>query len=481
MKDKLFSKFFITTFCIVILSITVMFVILSVFFSSYMGYERKIVLIENCDAVSKVISEETEIKTDNTVLSLMGALSKTSGSEFFITNQKGFVEVCTCESFSDSGICVHSENRISDKMLINASKRDYFALTNLDGMLSEKVYCAAKTTVNSDGEIFANVFAISTTQNIRTFNRTLIKMFVFSSIIPLVLLFVAEYWQIYKMRKPLKVMSEAAKCVARADFSKRIPVISNDEIGELSVSFNRMTNALVRLEETRRSFIANVSHELKTPMTTIGGFIDGIIDGTIPTDKQDYYLKIVSGEVKRLTRIVQSMLSLSKLESGETKINAVKFNIADTTLNIVISQEKRIEEKKINIIGLDTLKHEFVVADRDLIYQVIYNLVDNAVKFTNESGTIYFSVDSDINYVTFRIRNTGEGIKKEDLPFVFDRFYKIDRSRSASRDSTGLGLHIAKTIINVHSGEIAVSSVENEYTEFFFKLPKNKLEDIDYG
>ena len=481
MKDNLFSKFFVTTFCILILSITVMFVILSIFISNYIGYERRVALIDNCATVAAIIDDDTVLKNDSNLVTLTRTLSNTSGADFFVTNPRGFVEFCTCDSFEKSGVCVHSENRVSDNMMINSSKENYFELTDLVGMLSERVYCSAKTVTDSDGEVYANVFAISSTKRVMVFNSTLLKMFVLSSIIPLVLLFLAEYMQIYKMRKPLKTMSEAARCVARGDFSKRIPVISNDEIGELSVSFNQMTNSLVRLEETRRSFIANVSHELKTPMTTIGGFIDGIIDGTIPPEKQGYYLHIVSDEVKRLSRIVRSMLSLSRLESGETKIKASRFYLADITLNIVIAQEQRIEGKKIDIDGLDSLKHEFVFADRDLIHQVIYNLVDNAVKFTNESGKISFSIESDLQWVIFKIRNTGEGIKQNDLPFVFDRFYKIDRSRSAVPESTGLGLHIAKTIMNVHSGEISVSSVEDEYTEFCFKLPKINTEEMNYG
>lgn len=482
MKDKLFGRFFFTTFCIVILSITVMFVILSVFMSGYITYQQKDVLIKNCEAISDTINIDSEISEDNGLKVLISTLGETSSADVFITDSDGFVQLCTCDAFEKSGVCVHSENPVSDIMLINAQSDDYFALTNIDGMLSERVYCAACSASDENGQVFANVFAVSSPRILKYFHSSIFKMFLISAIIPLVLLFVAEYWQIYKIKKPLKMMSAAARCVARGDFSKRIPVISDDEIGELSVSFNMMTNSLVSLEKTRRSFIANVSHELKTPMTTISGFIDGIIDGTITTDKQEYYLKIISGEVKRLSRIVQSMLSLSRLESGETKINATRFDIADVTLQIVISQEQRIAERNIDVLGLDTLDHAEVFADRDLIHQVIYNLVDNAVKFTNDSGQISFKISSDADFVYFNIRNTGEGIKKSDLPFVFDRFYKIDRSRSAIKDSTGLGLHIAKTIMGVHSGEISVSSIENEYTEFNFKLPKiNSLEEIDYG
>lgn len=284
-------------------------------------------------------------------------------------------------------------------------------------------------------------------------------------------MFFVEYFISYRFTKPLKLMSDAAKSMAKGDFSKRIPVMSDDEIGELAVSFNQMTNSLVQLEGTRRRFIANISHELKTPMTTIGGFIDGITDGTIPPEKQGYYLSLVSVEIKRLSRMVQSMLSLAKLESGEQKINKTEFDLADMLFNIIVSQEQRIAERSLKLEGLDAIDQIDINADYDLIYQVVYNLVDNAIKFTNEGGTISFSTAKFDNAVQFKIKNTGEGIAEKDLPFIFERFYKADKSRSAVKDSTGLGLHLAYTIISIHGGKTSVNSKPLEFTEFTFVLP----------
>ena len=284
-------------------------------------------------------------------------------------------------------------------------------------------------------------------------------------------MFLAEYYISYKFTKPLRLMAEASRSMSKGDFSKRIPVTGDDEIGELAVAFNQMTNSLVQLESARRHFIANISHEFKTPMTTIGGFIDGIIDGTIPPEKQKHYLGIISSEIKRLSRLVQSMLSLSRLESGELKINQSDFDLLDMLFTVILSQEQRIESKGITISGLENASPTVVNADYDLIYQVVYNLVDNAIKFTNENGTIFFEVYKFNNLIQFKIRNTGEGIKEKELPFVFERFYKADKSRSAIKDSTGLGLHLANAIISIHGGKISVQSKENDYTEFSFVLP----------
>ena len=232
-----------------------------------------------------------------------------------------------------------------------------------------------------------------------------------------------------------------------------------------------MTNSLVQLEGMRKSFVANVSHELKTPMTTIGGFIDGIHDGTIEPEKQRYYLNIVSDEVKRLSRLVQSMLSMAKLESGEFVLKPELFDFRELLCTIVISQEQRIESQRLNITGLDEIQSISVKADRDLIHQVIYNLVDNAIKFTDESGTIDFKLKNDNKKLIFTITNTGKGIPENELPYVFDRFYKVDKSRSAVKNSTGLGLYIVKTILKAHGGSITVSSRENSFTSFSVTLP----------
>ena len=284
-------------------------------------------------------------------------------------------------------------------------------------------------------------------------------------------MFYVIYIMTNSMSKPLRLMSQASKAMARGDFSKRIPVTSDDEIGELAISFNMMTNSLARSEGMRKNFVANVSHELKTPMTTIGGFIDGILDGTIEEDKQKYYLEIVSDEVKRLSRLVQSMLSMSKLESGEFVLKPELFDFRELICSVVISQERRIESQNINISGLDEIESISLNADRDLIYQVIYNLVDNAVKFTGEGGNISFELANKNKKTVFVITNTGKGIPQSDLPHIFERFYKVDKSRSASKNSTGLGLYIVKTIVTAHGGSISVSSKEGEYTSFKVVLP----------
>lgn len=275
----------------------------------------------------------------------------------------------------------------------------------------------------------------------------------------------------YTQSKQLKQMSEQAKKFAKGDFSGRIPVKGKDEVGQLTRAFNDMADALDKEESVRRDFIANISHELKTPMTTIAGFIDGILDGTIPESKQKHYLTIVSEEISRLSGLVASMLSLARIDSGKTTIYKTKFSLISTIVNILLTFEDRLEEKEIEIVGLETADGLSVYGDQALLHQVLYNIIENATKFTPQGGEITFHAESKGDKLYFSVKNSGKGISQKDLPFIFDKFYKTDKSRSEDKKSMGLGLYLVKTIINLHGGEITVTSEIDKETCFAFWIP----------
>ena len=275
----------------------------------------------------------------------------------------------------------------------------------------------------------------------------------------------------YTQSKQLKQMSEQAKKFAKGDFSGRIPVKGKDEVGQLTRAFNDMADALDKEESVRRDFIANISHELKTPMTTIAGFIDGILDGTIPESKQKHYLTIVSEEISRLSGLVASMLSLARIDSGKTTIYKTKFSLISTIVNILLTFEDRLEEKEIEIVGLETADGLSVYGDQALLHQVLYNLIENATKFTPQGGEITFHAESKGDKLYFSVKNSGKGISQKDLPFIFDKFYKTDKSRSEDKKSMGLGLYLVKTIINLHGVEFTVTSEIDKETCFAFWIP----------
>ncbi|MBQ7284147.1 MAG: HAMP domain-containing histidine kinase, partial [Oscillospiraceae bacterium] len=252
----------------------------------------------------------------------------------------------------------------------------------------------------------------------------------------------------------------------------RVKVEGADEVAHLAATFNNMAEFADKNETSRSNFVANIAHELRTPMTSIKGFVDGIIDGTIPPDKQDSYLKIVSSEVGRLARLTNSMLDISKLDSGEFIMNVSKYNIWDTISEVAFAFESRIENADIQVRGFEPTRM-LVAADKDIIHQVVYNIVDNALKFTPNGGYIGFSVTEEkgSDHITVKIRNSGDGIPQEALPYIFDRFYKTDASRSVHIKGAGIGMYIAKTLVNRSGGEIHVESELGEYTEFIFTVP----------
>ena len=233
-----------------------------------------------------------------------------------------------------------------------------------------------------------------------------------------------------------------------------------------------MASSLAKTEETRRVFLANVSHDLRTPMTTIGGFIDGILDGAIPPEKYEHYLGIIASEVRRLSRLVNSLLEITRIQAGERKFNMESFDIAEMAREILISNEQRIEKKHLDVSFECDNDRMFVYADRDAIYQILYNLCDNAVKFSRDGGAYKISIIAKAGKVYTSVYNEGQGIADDDIDYVFDRFYKSDKSRGLDKTGTGLGLYIAKTIIDAHHEEIWVRSVYGKFCEFVFTLPQ---------
>lgn len=478
MKLNFFKKFFLVNTIVIICSITIIIVLLSIFVSNYITDDKKETLKENCNTIVTMVSQKNVLDINDTEsVALFRAISKVTEAELFIADTDGKVILCSCDDWGFDGVCEHNQKKISQNIINKVMQDDYNESGDLEGHFSQVKFTYASQLYNNSKKTVGVIFATISSTNIRVFFNSIFRLFLFSAIIPIIFMFFVEYYISYKFTKPLRLMAEASRSMAKGDFSKRIPVTGDDEIGELAVAFNQMTNSLVQIESTRRHFVANISHEFKTPMTTIGGFIDGIIDGTIPIEKQEYYLNIISSEIKRLSRLVQSMLSLSKLESGELQINRSDFDLLDMVLKIIVSQEQRIDKKGLNINGLESIEPVTLNADYDLIYQVVYNLIDNAIKFTDENGKIFFEINCFNNLIQFKIRNTGEGIKEKDLPFVFERFYKTDKARSAVKDSTGLGLYLANAIISIHGGKIAVKSEINNYTEFTFVLPCQNSEE----
>ena len=273
---------------------------------------------------------------------------------------------------------------------------------------------------------------------------------------------------------PLRSMAKVASDFGHGDLTARVRVDDRQtlEMQELATSFNNMASSLQKSEYQRQEFVANVSHELKTPMTTIGGYVDGILDGTIPPERQRQYLGIVSDEVKRLSRLVRSMLDISRLQDREgiPDEKKTRFDLTECVGQVLITFEKKINDKNLEV-EVDMPEHPvFTRANQDYVTQVVYNLIDNGVKFCPQGGELGICIRESDTKAYISVSNQGETIPPEELPLVFDRFHKIDKSRSQNRDGWGLGLYIVKTIVCSHGENISVTSRDGK-TEFTFTMP----------
>lgn len=445
-----------------------------VLFSRYFAQERYDTLDEVVNVAQRTASylvqeaslpEGEELEALSTKLEIIG---ESAEAYLFFTDCDGNVMLASVPE-KLTGDTVEAE--VLEKA--GKAKENYHLFDTLGGVLAEKSYISVREMRSEDGACTGYLFLCSSGERLAEFRREFFSNFFLSACLMLLLASVLTKVMMHKLTDPLQKVTDAAQRFGGGDLSVRVEGVDGEgEVADLARTFNKMADNIQSNDNSRGQFMGNIAHELRTPMTTIKGFIDGILDGTIPPERQSHYLHIVSDEVKRLSRLVRTMLNLSRIDNGELKLRPNDFDISETVLSTVLTFEKSIDEKKIDIRGLDTLQPMQVHGDEDLLHQVVYNLVENAVKFTNTEGYISFNVSDSIDRIVVTIENSGSGIQSDELPLVFEKFYKTDKSRSQDKNGMGLGLYLVRTIIKLHGGDISVSSVVNEYTRFSFYIPK---------
>lgn len=478
MQKSIFMKYFSVCAALVIICITVLGAVFLVFASQYFKEDKYSLLESNAERAAEFVGEYNQSGGDEGVGKIvlknyLGAMAEAISSNFFLVDTSGKTLYCT-----ELSPCLHTAYDVPAEIMERV-KRDgsYAEMGKLGGLYSDRYYTIAVPVKEGSvitGYVFTSAHAAVEQ---KAFLNEMLKMFLISAVAVLALTFIAVYFISIQMVKPLRQMAAAAQKFGRGEFNTRLEVTSYDEMGQLAMALNNMAQSLSTQEVARRSFTANISHELKTPMTSISGFIDGILDGTIPPEKERYYLQIVSDETKRLSRLVKTMLNLSRIEAGEMKINKSKINVVDIACQTVFTFEQSIEKKNLDIRGLDHDK-VMVDADPDLMHQVIYNLTENAVKFVNDGGYIEFGFTTDANKTYISVKNSGAGLSKEEIPKIFDRFYKTDKSRGLDKNGVGLGLYIVRSIVSLHDGEIIVRSAQGEYVEFVLSLPNGPKQSM---
>ena len=398
-------------------------------------------------------------------------IARATGSDTLICDDSGVVSLCSCGLQS----CVHLGQQLPLSFLDEAAEGSTAFRQDLElSCYGERRMAAARLVQTRDG---IRIYVVSSRSTADVMDR-LQGAARLNALVGLILLLLAipVVWLLtQRQMKPIKQMTAAARRMAHGQMDVRVDADDTDtaELNELALAFNNMAQALAKSEQKRQEFVANVSHELKTPMTTISGYMEGMLDGTIPPEQQPKYMEIISGEVKRLSRLVRSMLEISRIqEQGIPAERKRSFDLCQTVGEVLLSFERQINAKGLEVetdlpdLGARTN------ADPDAVTQVVYNLIDNAVKFCPKGGTLGLRVaQTKGGKYLVSVRNTGPTIPAEELPLVFDRFHKTDKSRSVDRDGWGLGLYIVKAIILAHEEDIYVTSRDG-VTEFSFTLPK---------
>jgi len=406
-------------------------------------------------------------------LIILSVLSEVSAADTVICDANGRLLLC-----SDAPLgCEHQGLTITSNDYLQRILSQEYVVSNgiIDGLYDDARFVVSTTIRDhyTNGVLGIVIVSSPMAETLRVL-KEISDTYIFVSVLAVLAAVVALTVYTRKSSSPLRDMAKTATAFGHGNLKARvqIPEGAPEEMQELALAFNNMAQSLEKSEYQRKEFVANVSHELKTPMTTIGGYVDGILDGTIAPEQQSRYLRIVSDETKRLSRLVRSMLDISQLQDQSSIPDEKKtcFDISECAGQVLITFERKILDKQLDV-QVDIPEHPVMTfACQDYITQVIYNLVDNAVKFCPEGGTLGLQIRPGQTKIYVSVSNNGTAIPAKELPLLFDRFHKLDKSRSQNRDGWGLGLYIVKTLVCSHGEDISVSSTD-EKTEFTFTLP----------
>lgn len=469
-----FARQFGATMLVLLLALVMMGTAFRVLVKQYLEKNTYEQLSANAAAISELAAAYDAVgqlhgdflRTNLTLASLV------SGADAIICNASGTVVLCSDRNLR----CEHLGMKVNEEYLEKVFTEGVdFDSGKIKGLYNEARYVVSTPVISrkTNAQIGIVMVSIPVEDTLGILDG-IIEIQVAVSLLVILIAVVTMSISVRNQCRPLREMAHMAREFGHGNLKARVYTGSknSEEVDELAVAFNNMAASLEKSEYQRQEFVANVSHELKTPMTTIGGYVDGILDGTIPPDRQRYYMQIVSDETKRLSRLVRSMLDISKLQDmgGIPDEKKIRFDLEECAGQVLITFEQKINEKHLDV-QVDFPEHPvYTRADADAITQVIYNLVDNSVKFCTEGGRLGLRIQEGGNKLYFSVSNEGKTIPPEELPLVFDRFHKIDKSRSENREGWGLGLYIVKTLICSHGENISVASRDGK-TEFTFTLP----------
>ena len=420
--------------------------------------EKQMGIIEN--SINNYLNQQDGSYSQLKEIIKMACIS--TNTEAIITDRLGYVYLVNGEDYQN---LMYRKIKLNTESLSSniEFKKEVFKVDNV----SIKGYVKA---IYEDGEIDGYMIMVMQNESERNFNMFIIWITVIIEIIISAIVIKIVTNQI--IIRPIDNINNVSKRLAKGEVEKRVVVNCNNEIGELAESFNIMAECLEKSDTKRREFISNVSHELRSPITSIKGFIGGILDGVIPRDRENYYLKIVYDEIDRLARLVNDLLDMSAMESGKFNLAITEFDINQVISLCILNLEHKIQEKGLNVKATFHNNRAYVLGDRDRIIQVVTNIIENSIKYSNDDGEIKIDVYSKGEKIYVDIFNSGECIEEKELNKIWDRFYKSDKSRT-NKLSTGLGLPIVRSILSQHNEDIWVKNIEGKGVSFIFTLKKS--------
>ncbi len=458
--------YFVSTILIVTISLGM---VIFYFLGNYVVDQKKTLLMNAGEKISSISTEIVKYDYDDfrSYFKIFSELSASNlSSDIILADSDGSILFNTGIMYKDYNINIPEDLIDSVNSGINSSKVEKIGKFEDSSLI-------VGIPIKFDSKIIGGIYLITFLPEITRLRGDIIKIYLLSGLVILLLSLILIFLFTKRVADPIKELKLVSKNLTNGDFRARVKVYNkNDEIGELAEVFNDMADSIEKSEIMRRSFISDVSHELRTPMTTITGFVQGILDNTIPEEKREVYLNVVLDESKRLSKLISDLLDISRLESDEVKLELSSFNINELIRLSIISFENKFNEKNLTVNAIFESEIEEVIGEKDSIKRVVTNLLDNAIKFSFHKGTIDISTKRQGNKVYISVKNEGEGITRDEQKVIFERFYKLDKSRSQNKNGVGLGLYIVKRIINKHGEKIWIKSEEGKFAEFIFTLSK---------
>ncbi|WP_298842000.1 sensor histidine kinase [Clostridium sp.] len=469
-KKGLFFKMLATYTIIISMSLIIIASFLSYWFQNYFFDQRKEQFLDKSYMIQGIAMKYMEgDATSQQVNDIITIISKYIKSDIWLTDSIGYVYAVSNKEHKE-----FMGKQVFGEELKQLRLGHTFEITGpYAGIFDKTVRVYGTPIMTEEGSFKGSIILYNSIDEISSPLKRVYEIIWISAIFAIIFSCIVIYYFSQKIIiKPLAEINSVARKISNGDVNKRVYLKSNDEIGELAQTFNFMADSVEKNEKNRREFISNVSHEIRSPITSIKGFIGGILDGVIPEEKEKYYLSIAYEEIQRLTRLVNDLLDMSAIEAGEFSLKIIKVDINEIIRLTVIKNETKIKEKRASVDVCFEEDNLFVAGDKDRLVQVITNLLDNSIKYVNEGGKIKISSKTKGRKAFISVFNDGPQIAEEDLLHIWDRFYKADKARTA-KDSTGLGLAIVRNIITQLQEDIWV---ENKDKGVYFTFTLMKVE-----